>query len=839
MGGMRLNGRVDERVRQETLEGYGILDTAPEQEFDDLVALASYICNTPISAISLIDQDRQWFKAQVGLDVSETPRNISFCQHTIQTDDLLIVPDAARDDRFKDSPLVTDGPKIRFYAGAPLVATNGAAIGALCIKDVKPRKLSEGQLDALRRIARQVVCQLESRRTNLWLETQTAMMEKHAEELHKATCKALEAKAKTQRALDSLAKSEARQRAILTAALSAIVTTDASGIVTGWDGQAEAVLGWSADEAIGRSLAETILPQLAKSDFEEQITALIAQDEGPCRGCHFEAKAIKKSGEEIYVEIAASAVFLEGELSFTSFIRDLSAEKLAERAIRESEERFRAFAENAVDAIFLHDTSGHILYANQHGCESLGYQHDELLALNVVEIEANFDPEWLREQWTQMKPGHAYTIDGIHRRKDGSEFPVEVKISQIEIGGTPCVLAHARDVTERKKAEAAQAERDRAERANQAKNQFLSRMSHELRTPLNSILGFAQLLEMYDPTDQQKDCVVQILRGGKHLLGLINEILDISRIESGTMTISKEAVLVGEVVQEAMSLVAPLADLQKVSLQVDMSTLQSLWAEADRQRLLQILINLASNGIKYNVDGGKVQVGGTCQDDTIRIWVRDSGMGIGAEMADRVFMPFDRLGVEQRATVEGTGLGLTLSKNLAEAMGGAMWFESELGVGSTFFLELKRGEMATEAIPILANPALEATGGTRRVLYIEDNPSNVSLLQQVFAARSDWTLDVAGTVKDGLAKALLSYPDLILLDLDLPDAPGAEALMRIRGSAELGGIPVLVVSADATPSRVEALMATGANGYMTKPFDIRDLVQCIAATLGEEVPHAA
>jgi signal transduction histidine kinase/ActR/RegA family two-component response regulator len=393
----------------------------------------------------------------------------------------------------------------------------------------------------------------------------------------------------------------------------------------------------------------------------------------------------------------------------------------------------------------------------------------------------------------------------------------------------------SRDVTLERTAEreitAAQAQ---AEHANRAKTEFLSRMSHELRTPLNAILGFSQLLEMDDLNDDQRENVGYIRKGGQHLLELINEVLDISRIESGQMTISSEPVGLVEVLDDAIALVRPLAATRSITIRGAHAPCAT-HVMADRQRLKQILLNLLSNAIKYNRDGGSVQVRcARAGSGRLRIDVTDTGYGIAPELLGRLFRPFDRLGAEW-SSVEGTGMGLTLSKGLAEAMGGSISVESRLDVGTTFSIELALAEGPVERLERLS-PAPDDKVTThlsqKVLLQIEDNVSNQRLVERVLARRPGVRLMTAMQGGLGIDLARQHRPSMVLLDLHLPDMAGLEVLRRLRSYPETRDIPVVVLSADATKSQITLLLEAGAAGYLTKPLDVGVFLQHVDRAIG-------
>jgi PAS domain S-box-containing protein len=416
----------------------------------------------------------------------------------------------------------------------------------------------------------------------------------------------------------------------------------------------------------------------------------------------------------------------------------------------------------------------------------------------------------------------------VHTRDREPRVLHTKKVPILDSAGEPIyLLSVSTDITEHRTAhEQVRLARLEAERASRAKSEFLSRMSHDLRTPLNAILGFAQLLEMDRLSAEQCDSVQQILRGGLHLLELINEVLDIARIEAGQLSLAPEPIAVADVVTQVVDLVRPLGAPRGISVTADVGAQASLHVRADRQRLIQVLMNLVGNAVKYNRDEGQVRVSCEPIDSTARIRVADTGPGIPPEKLDLLFQPFERLGAEQTA-IEGTGLGLAVAKGLTEAMNGRIGVESHVDAGSTFWIDLPRApaplEQQSEAVRVA--PGQLPTSGV--ILYVEDNRSNVRLLERLLARRPGIRLTTTATGHGALDLVRRERPDLILLDLHLPDLSGEEVLRRLWADPDTRRIPVAVLSADAMASQQQRLLATGAVAYLTKPLDLAKLLHLL------------
>jgi PAS domain S-box-containing protein len=528
-------------------------------------------------------------------------------------------------------------------------------------------------------------------------------------------------------------------------------------------------------------------------------------------------------------------------------VQDITNRKLAEFKILEKQARlviFNHIIENVADAVITIDSVGIVGSFNPAAEKLFGYSASEVINRNVnLLMPEPYSSEHSRylARYMAGQPagiiGKQVELPGQH--KDGTVFPMELAITVMEIDKTKHFAGILRDISERKQYEQEIiAAKDEAERANNAKSEFLSSMSHELRTPMNAILGFGQLLEIdAGLSEEQADYVGEMIKAGRHLLELINEVLDLSRIESGNINLSLEPLPCAELIEECLALVKPIA--QGVGIAIKDAVIGGYVIRADRTRLKQVLLNLLSNAIKYNRPQGEVEILASVQDGLVRLAVSDTGYGIPAVRQQELFQPFSRLGAENTA-IEGTGIGLTISRRIVEMMGGTIGMDSEEGRGSTFWIELpevvlERGSQSNnlEEQAITTRAAI-ADEYRYTVLYIEDNPANLRLVAQILGRNPQVQLITAHNPELGLELASARHPELILLDINLPGMDGYQVLSVLRSLDSTKKTPVIAISANATSRDIEKGIAAGFDEYITKPIDVTHFLETVDRLLPDE-----
>jgi PAS domain S-box-containing protein len=523
---------------------------------------------------------------------------------------------------------------------------------------------------------------------------------------------------------------------------------------------------------------------------------------------------------------------------------EVAERQRTEEALRASEQQLRAILDTARVGIVKTDLNGRILKPNPAYGRMLGYGDTELMALTVGQITHPDDRIEDAKLLDAMRRGDSdvYRREKRYLAKDGHVVHALITVALLrDAEGRPqSTVGVIEDIGEHLRLAEAERARETAESSNRAKSEFVSRMSHELRTPLNAMLGFAQLLSLDRKpalAEHQRTWAAQIQQAGWHLLHMINDTLDLSRIESGMLKLEPVTLELEPMVIAAMAMVEPAAEKRGLQIEHRLDR-RARAVMGDETRIKQILTNLLSNAVKYNVDGGGISVRSRLtESQVVEIVVSDTGLGMTRAQMDELFQPYNRLGRE-RTAVEGTGIGLVISRRLAELMGGSLRAQSVAGEGSTFILTLPRApELDGDAPRDSDLPTHPANYRQRLVHYIEDNETNIEVMRGMLLRRPQVRLSVSMNGLDGLAAVRLHRPSLILLDMHLPDIDGLELLRHLKDDDNLGSVPVVVVSADATAAHIEAALTAGAAHYVTKPVNLANFLAILDELLDDLDTH--
>lgn len=863
-----------EQLRLSALDTLNLLDTPPDAAFDNLTRLAADVFQAPIALISLVARDRQWFKSRVGIDTSETLRSISFCHYAVGSQSMLVVEDALTDPCFAQNPIVTGDPGIRFYAGAPIHSPDGHVLGTLCILDKQRRQFDDSARRTLTLMASQV--------------DQLIYMHSQQQALDQATRKTYATRARYEAVFKGAAAGIIRingQGLILeindsTQKMLGYTADELMGqnvkvlMPAHWghahDGYLQAYQATGKARIIGKGREVqakhkdgTIIPvHLAVSEVHYDNHDDSQPNTREFIGILSDMRDISAIRHSEAQERALLQVLHEGLTDYHALISGNTLWRFLKEALKNlTGSQYALIGE----VILSDDKPALKIHAmtDLSWDESLRQMRDRLMSgaallsnpgtmlgrvftRGEVVIDNSMDRNPFSETVPKNHPVlHRFLgvpildrgqVIGMYAIANADHDYDQDLVKWLEPFNSTCALlinlyrqlsqqqAFMRELQEA---------RDLAERSSQAKTEFLSSMSHELRTPLNSILGFAQLLRngKQPLSERQQRQTDQILRSGRHLLNLINEVLDLARIESGHMQVSMEPINVGDALREAIDILSPIATQHGISLVIQHLDPALPRVMADYTRLKQVLINLISNGIKYNKPSGQVTLRCTYNEQSVSIYVKDTGIGIPAEKINDLFMPFNRLGAES-GSIEGTGVGLALTRKLVELMQGRIGVTSQQDQGSEFWFELA---LAPSVIATHADgQTLLATQHGKplwRVLYIEDNPANQRLLHDFFDELGDIQLQCVHSAEVGIELACSDPPALILMDIDLPGMCGFQAQQMLANNPLTRSIPVVAVSAGKTAHRITDEQLTRFAGYITKPFDLPVLAERVLSLL--------
>jgi PAS domain S-box-containing protein len=645
----------------------------------------------------------------------------------------------------------------------------------------------------------------------------------------------------------ALEDSESQIRAIVENVVDGIVTIDENGIIELFNPTAEKIFGYSAKEVIDKNIS-MLMPQPYQGEHDGYIKTYQETGEAKIIGLKREVWGLRKDRSVFPMELAVNEFYIGGRRAYTGVVQDITEKKQVQWSLERLTRQNELILKSVGDGIFGVNLEGEITFYNPSALKMTHFDEEELEGKSLHEVLSLVNKEGSSQSqdyplYQVFKDGQAQSkYEEVFWTKDGSALLAEYICTPIyEDEKIVGAVVTFRDILRRKRVEEALVQaKEEAERANRAKSDFLSRMSHELRTPLNSILGFAQILEM-DKIDRltprQKPWVGQVRKAGDHLLELINEILDLARIESGKMTVSMENVDVVPLMKEVLVLIMPMSKERKIKL-VNMVSIPSLVVFGDRVRLKQVFLNLLSNAVKYNIENGIISIYyRKTSEGKIRISIEDSGIGVSKDKIDDLFEPFARLDADD-SEVEGTGIGLTITRRLVEQMRGNIFVQSTLDKGSCFTLELPAGvaqeEKTSEDVKVDFTQKPLNPNENYTVLYIEDNPDNLILVRQVLKTRPNIRLIFSRDSRTGIELALAHHPDLILMDINLQGMDGFMALKALRAYREIRSIPVVAVSANAMKEDIDSGLEAGFDSYITKPINIARFMEVVDRLLGQK-----
>jgi PAS domain S-box-containing protein len=634
--------------------------------------------------------------------------------------------------------------------------------------------------------------------------------------------------------------SEGASYRLLDAAPDALIVVDADGKIRFANLQAEHLFGYSRTELLGQEV-EVLVPRRFRAHHSGHRAGFTAAPRVRGMGAGLQLFGLRQDGTEFPVEISLSPFRTERGVFIVSAIRDVSERKRIEAAASLAAQRMLSAVESiqgmfalfdAEDRVVLCNSDFRVFFGRATSGPIVGQSFESLLdgalRLGMFDVRAE-EQQAFRDAWLAFHRAPS----GVRDLRTAGGHTLRVADRLTAEGG---VVTTIWDITEDVQlSEELRRAHELAQAASAAKSEFLSSMSHELRTPLNAVLGFAQLLQRDKKTpltERQREKVDHILKGGEHLLRLIDDVLDLSRIESGRVTISLEPVRLSEVLAEVKSTLESMAARAEISLRSGEAAAEGLWVVADRTRVSQVLMNYGSNAIKYGRRGGSVSFSvSTPTAGLIRVSVKDDGLGIPLDKQDKIFQPFQRAG-QELGPIEGTGIGLAISKRLAAIRGGSVGFESTPDAGSEFWIELPTHDASAAALATPRAAASAHTGPVQQgpahtVVYVEDNPSNIAFMQSLIEDLGAVQLITAPNAELGVELIRAHRPDVVIMDINLPGMNGVEATRKLAEWPETKDIPVLALSAAAMIRDTQRLDANVFYRYLTKPVKVDELTSTL------------
>jgi PAS domain S-box-containing protein len=800
---------LNEEQRIAALRQLRILDTPREERFDRITELAVEFFKVPIVLISLVDVNRQWFKSCYGLDASETGRDVSFCAHAIAEDRTFVVEDATVDPRFADNPLVTDEPKIRFYAGQPIRGPEDALIGTFCLIDRVPRTFSERERKMLMHFGKLV--ETELRFTNI-SELSQQLLESQAKQL----------------------KTQVERDRIFTNSMDLQCIVGFNGYIQRVNPMFEKTFGFSEQELQAKPVMEFVHPDDRESTQQAIEKVALGTDV-----VQFNNRTFCKDGSYKWTEWNSPASE-EGEDCLYATGREITERLAIQQALRDSEARFKSLVEQSPEAIVLLDVEANkFVDANENALQLFKLNREAFLNSNPVSLspprQADGRPsaEAAFEQINRTLAGDRAVFEWLHLRSDGQVIPCDVRLVAMPDKGRRLVRASITDVRWRYEAQAAlRRAKEAAEAANRAKSEFLANMSHEIRTPMNAVLGMTELVLESELNEVQRDYLQTVLTSAESLMTIINEILDFSKIESGKLELEKFPISLREFLGDTLKFLAPRAHAIGLELTWQVARNVPDRIITDPVRLRQIIINLVGNAIKFT-ERGEVVVRvelkhQESEHGQLQFSVRDTGLGIPADRIEAIFDAFQQADSTTTRKFGGTGLGLAIASKLVDVMGGRVWVKSELGRGSIFSFTCNV-EIPAEA----PTPERQPTFHGARVLVVDDNETSREFLRERL---SHWQMEVevAGGSEWAIARiaeALQPFT-VFLVDLEMSGMDGLELLRRIRKEETSRPVPAILLTSGKRIVTSESAQELAVVRQLLKPAKDSELVAAIQFALG-------
>ncbi len=777
-----------EQERLCALYSYDVLDTEAEAEYGNLATLAAQIFNVPFACISLVDQERQWIKASVGLNISQSPRSSSFCQYTIAGSEIFEVQDTRLDARFADNPFVSGDPYVRFYAGAPLIDADGYTLGALCIMDRSPNKINDEQKRILETLAGEVVARLS--------------LKKRKQELH----------------TENLRLEEMLNISALSPEIHSIL--DKEGNVLFINAAVTNLLGYSVTEALKMNFWEVCYPE----DMRKVKATLAEGLAGGQKQFDLQFRVVGNLG--LVRWFSWSMVTKNGR--WYSYGRDITDIKQVQSELM----KLSFVASKVNNGVVINDAENQVTWVNEAFEKITGFNLEDIKGKRLGDLISGPDTDLALIQYAreQAKENQSFTIDLLGYKKDKTPIWLSIYNTVVldEHGSVDIEVEIILDVTDKKLAEREMFEaKEQALQLSEAKEMFLSVMSHEIRNPLNAVIGMTHLLLGNDPKLSQINDLNILKFSGENLLHIINDILDFTKIETGNLELEHLPFSLKALANDIINSLQVNANKNENQIELHFDERVPAELLGDKTRLYQILMNLLGNAIKFT-HKGKVELQMAMREDQndqvmIEFQVKDNGIGIPADKQSYIFESFTQAKTDISRKYGGTGLGLAITKKLLNLYNSDIHVSSTEGQGTTFTFTLALDKVSEDKSRIgLINRNAEFAG--RKVLVVDDNEINILIAKRIL---TNWGLDVevASNGHEAIDKVMSTTFEIIFMDIRMPGIDGFETTNIIR---DLDGehyktVPIVALTASSMHDDHSKYETSGMNGYIMKPFNPDDI----------------